>query len=175
MSVDYEKNLVLETPNTLRFGSRTYKCATGKGGIKKNKFEGDGATPCGEFSLEKIFFRPDRILPPTGALPAQPLSPEMGWCDDPESLFYNQLVLLPFSGSHEKLWRDDFVYNLIIVVEYNMNPVVAGKGSAIFLHLARPDFSPTEGCIAFSLEDLLEISKNSSQHTRLIVRPSFNL
>ena len=164
-----EDNLILETEKTLRFRSSLYRCSIGKGGLKENKEEGEGATPCGEFLLEKVFFRPDRILCPTTILPVQPLTPEMGWCDEPKSLFYNQLISLPFSESHEKLWREDSLYDLIAVVGYNTNPVIAGKGSAIFLHLARPDFTPTDGCIAFTLEDFLEILRNLTQDTKLVI------
>lgn len=149
---------------------RSYKCATGKGGIRVDKKEGDGATPVGEFSLRRLFYRPDRIAVPETGLPAVALGQEMGWCDDPASAFYNQLVTLPFAPRHEILWRDDNVYDIIIEVGYNDAPIVPGKGSAIFIHLARENYTPTEGCVAFCLPDLLDICRNLTVASKLRIR-----
>lgn len=127
------------------------------GRARRDKREGDGATPIGSFPLRRVLYRPDRLAPPETALPAAPLSPHDGWCDDPGHPSYNQQVCLPFDGRCERLWRKDHVYDVIVVLGYNDNPVIAGKGSAIFLHVAKPDFAPTEGCVALSQADLLSV------------------
>jgi L,D-peptidoglycan transpeptidase YkuD (ErfK/YbiS/YcfS/YnhG family) len=136
---------------------RSFACALGKGGARADKREGDGATPLGRFGLRGLFYRPDREAAPQTGLSRRALAPEDGWCDDPGAAEYNRMVRLPCPHRHERLWREDHVYDLIVVVGYNDAPVTAGRGSAIFLHLAREDYAPTEGCIAFSREDLLEI------------------
>lgn len=136
-----------------------FQCSFGRTGVAINKKEGDGATPVGNFPLRKIFYRPDRINRSDikTNLPVQALTPNKGWCDDVNCIEYNTEITLPFSGSHEELWREDNIYDLIVVVGYNDQPVVKGKGSAIFLHIARENYTPTAGCIAFSKQDLLNI------------------
>ena len=129
-------------------------CASGKGGLSARKIEGDGATPIGRWPVREVYYRPDRLAPPGSRLRVTALSPDMGWCDDPEHSSYNRCVTLPFPARHEKLWRDDAVYDLIVPLGYNDDPPTPGAGSAIFLHVARPDFTPTEGCLAVSLPDL---------------------
>lgn len=132
-------------------------CALGPAGIVSDKTEGDGATPVGEMALLKVFFRPDRVERPQTGLPTAPILPTMGWCDDPSSPAYNRLVRLPFAGSHEKMWREDHAYDICVVLDWNIAAPQPGKGSAIFFHLAKPGYSPTEGCIAVSLEDMIAI------------------
>lgn len=136
---------------------RVYRAAIGHGGIRRDKWEGDGATPCGLLPLRQVLYRPDRIRAPQATVPVHPLQPDSGWCDDPTHPDYNRSVRLPFSASHEALWREDAVYDVIGILGWNDNPVIPGRGSAIFLHVARPDYSPTEGCIALSLADLLQV------------------
>lgn len=121
-----------------------------------DKREGDGSSPLGIWPIRYIFYRPDRLAPPETALRLVPLSPDDGWCDDPSSDFYNQHVKLPFAPGHEKLWRDDHVYDVIVVLGHNDDPPVSGMGSAIFMHLARADYSGTEGCVAVALSDMLD-------------------
>ncbi len=132
------------------------RCALGKGGVlpATRKREGDGATPAASMALRRVLYRADRGAPPRCAVPVEPLSPSDGWCDDPADRAYNRPVQLPFGGSHERLWRDDAVYDVIGVLGWNDEPVERGRGSAIFLHLARDDFSPTEGCVALAARDL---------------------
>jgi L,D-peptidoglycan transpeptidase YkuD (ErfK/YbiS/YcfS/YnhG family) len=130
------------------------KCALGRGGIRPRKREGDGATPAGVFDIRRLFYRPDRLQPPATLLPVTPLAPNFGWCDDPASPRYNQLVRLPFQKSHEKMWRSDNLYDIVVELGFNDSPVIRGQGSAIFLHVAGPDYAPTEGCIAVSLDDM---------------------
>jgi L,D-peptidoglycan transpeptidase YkuD (ErfK/YbiS/YcfS/YnhG family) len=124
------------------------RAAAGRAGVSANKQEGDGATPAGIFPLSSAFYRADRLPPPRSGLPLRALSPSDAWVDDPADRNYNRLVTLPYSAHTEALWLDDLVYDLLVVIGYNIAPVVAGAGSAIFLHVARPDFSPTAGCIA---------------------------
>jgi L,D-peptidoglycan transpeptidase YkuD (ErfK/YbiS/YcfS/YnhG family) len=156
-------------PPNLRCGQFYYRCSFGKGGIKQDKMEGDGATPRGIFPLREIFYRSDRLKKPKTQLKATPLHPDFGWCDDPTDPMYNQFVPLPYPGRHEILWREDHVYDLILVVGYNDDPIVPYKGSAIFIHLAREDYQPTEGCIALSLPDLLSILAQINPTTKLVI------
>ena len=152
---------IAESSGILRWPGGEMRCAIGKTGITpaRSKREGDGASPIGVWSLRQVYWRPDRLERPETALPAHALTPDAGWCDDPASPLYNQPVTLPFSPSHEKLWRDDGLYDVIVVLGYNDAPAIPGKGSAIFLHIARPDYSPTEGCVAVSRDDLLALLK----------------
>ena len=132
----------------LRFRGKVMRCALGRGGITARKMEGDGATPVGLLRLERVLYRADRGARPAASMPVEPLAPQDGWCDDPTHGDYNRRVTLPHAGRHEAMWRDDAVYDLIVVLDWNRAPVERGRGSAIFLHLARPDMAPTEGCIA---------------------------
>ncbi|HLW27383.1 MAG TPA: L,D-transpeptidase family protein [Kiloniellales bacterium] len=133
-----------------------FPCAIGRGGIRsaEDKREGDGATPLGRWPLRSLLYRPDRGAPPRTALPTTPISPEDGWCDDPASDAYNRPVRLPFAPSHEKMWREDGLYDLVVVLSHNDSPPRPGMGSAIFLHCASEDLKPTEGCVALRRPDL---------------------
>jgi L,D-peptidoglycan transpeptidase YkuD (ErfK/YbiS/YcfS/YnhG family) len=133
------------------------RAACGKAGVRADKREGDHASPAGTFPLLRAFFRPDRLVLPLTALPLDPLQPSYGWVDAPADPRYNTLVTLPYPASAERLWRDDDIYDLIVVIGYNTGPVVPGEGSAIFLHIARPDFSGTEGCIAVARDMLVPL------------------
>lgn len=141
------------------FQGQVLRCALGKGGVKPptEKREGDGATPAALLPLRRILFRADRGAPPRCAVPVEPVAPEDGWCDDPGHRAYNRPVRLPFDASHERLWRDDAVYDVIGVLGWNDDPVERGRGSAIFLHLAREDYRPTEGCVALEARDLRRV------------------
>lgn len=148
-----------ERGGILRWPGGVARCALGRSGVTPAaaKREGDGASPVGLWPMREVYFRPDRLERPVTALAIEPLTPEAGWCDDPASPLYNRPVRLPFPLSHEKLWREDHIYDLIVVLGYNDDPVVPGKGSAIFLHLARDDYSSTEGCVACARQDLLSL------------------
>lgn len=140
------------------------KAAFGKGGTKPadDKREGDGASPLGVWPIRRVLFRPDKAPPPLIALPTAPIDPADGWCDAPGDPYYNRPVHLPYAASAEHLWRSDDVYDLVVILGHNDDPVVDGMGSAIFLHLARPDYSPTAGCVALArpdLEALLAVAK----------------
>ncbi|MCX7382148.1 MAG: L,D-transpeptidase family protein [Alphaproteobacteria bacterium] len=132
------------------FQGRTYRCALGRGGVRADKEEGDGATPLAVLPLRRVYFRADRVKIPVCAVPD-------GWCDDPTSRIYNQPVRLPCSARHEELWRRDALYDIIAVLGWNDAPVERRRGSAIFLHVARADYAATEGCVALALPDLREV------------------
>lgn len=135
----------------------TVRAALGRGGVRPDKNEGDGATPTGILPLRRILYRADRLTPPRCAVPLEPIAPDDGWCDAPSDLRYNRPVTLPYDASAEELWRQDELYDLIGVLGWNDAPVRPGRGSAIFLHIARPDFAPTDGCIALARPDLLQV------------------
>jgi len=147
--------LEVSEPGLLSVGDQTFRCALGPAGIVVDKHEGDGGTPTGKFPIRRVFYRPDRLTAPETRLPVSALSNRDGWCDDPDSPDYNRHVLLPCATSHERLWRDDRIYDVIVEVGYNDDPPIPGRGSAIFMHVARDDYSPTQGCVALRLEDLL--------------------
>ena len=135
----------------------SFACAVGRSGIRTDKREGDGATPAGRFPLRRVLYRPDRLAPPDTALPVGALGRRDGWCDDPGDPEYNRQVTLPHQGSAEALWREDHLYDLIIVVGHNDSPALPGAGSAIFIHVAAPDLAATEGCIALELGELMRV------------------
>src|ERR1700761_4681111 len=128
------------------------EAALGKGGVLPagEKREGDGASPGGVWPLRRVLYRPDKGPPPRTALPVEAIRPEDGWCDAPLDPAYNRPVTLPHKTSAERMWRDDGLYDLVVVLGHNDDPVTPGAGSAIFLHVARPDYGPTEGCVAMA-------------------------
>jgi L,D-peptidoglycan transpeptidase YkuD (ErfK/YbiS/YcfS/YnhG family) len=138
----------------LRCGALTLACALGRSGITHRKREGDGATPAGRLRLLRLLSRPDRGPPPVSGVPRRALRRNDGWCDDPTSGRYNTLLHLPARVGHETLWRDDHLYDVVGILDWNIVPRVRGRGSAIFLHLARDGFRPTSGCIALARRDL---------------------
>ncbi len=150
-------------------GPKRWRCVVGAGGVREDKVEGDAATPAGEYPLRRIYFRNDRLVLPKVRLPARPIGEHDGWCDDPHSPAYNRLVRIPNNSSHEKMWREDGLYDLLVVVGYNDDPPEGEWGSAIFLHMARDDMSPTRGCVAFARNDLLELVTLLGPETRLRV------
>jgi L,D-peptidoglycan transpeptidase YkuD (ErfK/YbiS/YcfS/YnhG family) len=139
----------------LDWGAGARRCAVGRGGIGEKLKEGDGITPIGVFPVRYVLYRPDRIAPPKTGLETRTIGEWDGWCDAPGDPAYNRAVTLPYAASAENLWRQDHLYDVIAVLGFNDDPVVDGKGSAIFLHVARPDYSPTEGCVALAMDDLL--------------------
>lgn len=155
----------------LRTGAEL-RCALGRSGVIEAaaKREGDGATPAGRWPFRRVLYRPDRLRAPETRLAVTPLDPRNGWCDAPGDLAYNQPVTLPYAASAEQLWRDDPLYDLIVVLGHNDAPVVAGRGSAIFLHVARPDYAPTEGCVALAQPDLLAVLADAGPGDALCIR-----
>jgi L,D-peptidoglycan transpeptidase YkuD (ErfK/YbiS/YcfS/YnhG family) len=138
----------------LDWGDGPRRCAIGSAGIAVKSAEGDGVTPRGSFPLREIFYRTDRISRPDSLLPIRATGQDDGWCDAAADPNYNRLVKLPYPASAENMWRGDHLYDLVAVVGFNDDPVVPGKGSAIFLHLATPDYLPTAGCVALTEADL---------------------
>ncbi len=145
------------TKGRLQFGRLDFPAAIGKGGVRSLKREGDGATPRGFWRAMRIYYRPDRLRRPVAALPAEPLRPGFGWCDAPGDRNYNRRVPLPYGASAERLWRGDGLYDAILVLDYNVTRRSAGRGSAIFVHIARPGLQPTLGCIALKRRHLLRL------------------
>lgn len=143
----------------LEFGDASMRCALGKGGViaASEKREGDGASPLGTWPIRYVLYRPDKGPAPVTALEVRAIAPEDGWCDAAGDPNYNRPVKLPYPASHERLWRDDDVYDLVVVLGHNDDPPVSPLGSAIFMHLARPGYPGTEGCVALAREDLLAV------------------
>ena len=164
-------DLIVSADGTARYGGRGYRCAIGRGGIRADKKEGDGASPAGSYSLIRGLYRQDRMDVPDTMLTMTPILERDGWCDAPDDPAYNRQVTLPYPASCENLYREDRLYDLVIVTDHNAAPVVAGAGSAIFVHVAGgPDYPPTEGCIAFDANDLLDIvARWEPQADRLVI------
>lgn len=170
ISTAFGEDLFITSNGIAKFHHKVYRCALGKNGVSTSKQEGDLKTPEGKFPLRCLYYRPDKFLQGVKTqLPQEPLHTDFGWCDDPTSPYYNQLIHLPFSKSHEILWRKDDIYDLIVVVGYNDHPVHKKRGSAIFIHVARDNYAPTYGCIAFSKKDLLEILEGLDGESKIII------
>lgn len=165
-------DLVVDREGRLHFKDRIFDCLLGRAGRSAAHREGDGATPIGIFPLRRILYRPDRIAPPRARLPVEAILPDDLWCDDPRHPDYNRLVRRPFAASHEVLWREDHLYDLIIVPGHNDDPPVPDLGSAIFIHLASFDRRPTQGCIALDGSALREIADQLQSGDRLNVKPA---
>lgn len=148
---------IVHRDGRLVLGGEVFRAALGRGGVRAEKEEGDGATPTGRLLVRRVLYRADRGPPPVCAVPIEPLAPDDGWCDDLRHKDYNRMVRLPHDARCEALWRTDGVYDLIGVLGWNDAPVVRGRGSAIFLHVARPDYAPTDGCVALALADLRRV------------------
>ena len=147
------------------------RAVCGRGGVRADKREGDGASPAGIYPLVASYYRPDRVARPRTGLELTALCPEHGWVDDPEDPLYNRPVLLPYPARHELMWREDGLYDFVVVIGYNTDPPVPGLGSAIFLHVARPDFAPTEGCIAVERDVLAELLSRIGPGSTITIRP----
>ncbi|GLQ04961.1 L,D-transpeptidase family protein [Sneathiella chinensis] len=153
----------------LRFLGREFDCALGKAGVTADKREGDHASPIGIYPLRSLYYRADRMERPVSALPTHVIGDQDGWCDDPAHSDYNRPVALPFSASHEVMKRDDDLYDLVVVLGHNDDPPVPGKGSCIFMHVAKEGYQGTEGCVALSKPDLLELLSLVTPETELSI------
>ncbi len=151
------------------WGMTRLRCALGRGGVGAAKREGDGITPAGAWPMRRLLYRPDRLVRPATFLPVTALTPADGWCDDPADSRYNLPVTLPYDARAEALWREDGAYDLIVPLGYNDDPVIPDRGSAIFLHVARPDRAATEGCVALALGDLLAVLGTADRTARVVV------
>ena len=154
----------------LQAGSLTFSCALGTKGIRSDKREGDRATPRGSFRLTKVLLRRDRGFGGPLRLQSAAIQPGDGWCDDARAPAYNRPIRLPSAVGHEKLCRDDRVYDVVIVLDHNQRPRVRGRGSAIFFHLARPGYQPTEGCVAISAADMRRLLPRLARHVVMDIR-----
>jgi L,D-peptidoglycan transpeptidase YkuD (ErfK/YbiS/YcfS/YnhG family) len=159
--------IIINKSGYLKYKNFKFRCSLGKAGIKKKTKEGDQITPKGIFKIIKIYYRKDKIKEITSPIKKIKIDKNMGWCDDPKSYFYNQQIKLPSKFSYEKLYRRDGLYDVILVLNYNTNPIIKNKGSAIFIHVAKKKFKPTEGCVGLKKKDLIELLKKIKKTTKI--------
>ncbi|MAC44674.1 MAG: transpeptidase [Pelagibacteraceae bacterium] len=157
---------ILINKNYLTYNKLKVKCAIGKKGIGNKKKEGDLITPIGVFKIKYILYRKDRVKVLT-KLKKKVIKKNMGWCDDPNSSYYNKLVKLPFTHKHEKLYKKENIYDIILVLNYNMNPVKKNKGSALFIHVSKINYKKTEGCVAIKKINLIKLLRMINPNTRV--------
>ena len=158
--------IILKNKETLIFDDFSFKCCVGKKGITNNKIEGDKKTPSGLFSLGNVYYRKDRNSKPITRIKTISISKKMGWCDDADSKKYNKLIKKNLKIRHEKLFRKDYKYDYLIPINYNTKNIIAGKGSAIFIHLTK-NYSPTAGCIGIKKKDMLILLKIINKKTKI--------
>jgi L,D-peptidoglycan transpeptidase YkuD (ErfK/YbiS/YcfS/YnhG family) len=157
------------TQGILRAGNLTLPCVLGRTGRCARKREGDGASPIGAWPIRAIVYRADRLRRPQSAIATRALRVDDGWCDDASDRNYNRPVRHPYRASAEHLWRDDHVYDIIVILGHNDRPRHRGLGSAIFMHIARPELTPTEGCIALTRSHLLRVARLIGPSTRVVI------
>ncbi len=153
----------------LQAGPMMLPVALGRNGVKANKREGDGATPRGRFRLKRLWWRADRHPRPATRLPARRIAPQDGWCEDPFDRRYNRPVKVPPGSKADRLTREDGLYDFIIEIDHNTRPRVAGRGSAVFIHVARSGFAPTAGCIALTMNSLRRLLARVGPRTSIMV------
>jgi L,D-peptidoglycan transpeptidase YkuD (ErfK/YbiS/YcfS/YnhG family) len=159
--------IIVKKSGYLKYKNLKFRCALGKEGVKKKTMEGDNITPKGIFKIIKIYYRPDKIKKIKTLIKKIKIKKNMGWCDDPNSRFYNKMINLPTKYSHEKLYRNDHLYDLIVVLSYNTNPIIKNRGSAIFMHIANNSYKKTKGCIALKKEHLIKIISKVKKNTKI--------
>jgi len=159
--------IIVKKSGYLKYKNFKYRCALGKGGVNKKIKEGDNITPKGVFKITKIYYRADKMKIIKTNIKKIKITKNMGWCDDPLSRFYNRQIKLPSKFSHEKLHRNDDLYDLIAVINYNTNPIIKNKGSAIFIHVAKNSYRKTRGCIALKKKDLINILTKIKKNTKI--------
>jgi len=156
----------LKNKDTLRIDEFSFKCCIGKKGLKTKKVEGDLATPKGTYLLKNLYYRSDKFKKIETLLPKIRIKKNMGWCNDPKNRFYNSLIKIRKKVKHEKMYRKDRKYDLVIVIDYNLKKPIPFKGSAIFIHLTQ-NYKPTAGCIALSKNDMLVLLKIINKKTKI--------
>jgi len=161
--------IIINKSGYLKYRDLKFKCALGKSGIGIKKREGDNITPKGIFKIVKIYFRNDRIKKISSNFKLIKITKRMGWCDDPKSENYNKLIRLPENYSHEKLYRKDNLYDLILVLNYNMRPIIKNKGSAIFIHVSQKNYKNTAGCIALKKNHLIKLISKIKKITKVFI------
>jgi L,D-peptidoglycan transpeptidase YkuD (ErfK/YbiS/YcfS/YnhG family) len=154
----------------LSAGGSQIPVALGRGGIRANKREGDGGTPRGRFRLVRLWWRPDRAPRPRTLLPVRRIGRNDGWCEDPKDRLYNRPIRLPERASGDRLWRQDRLYDFIIELDHNTRPRIAGRGSAVFIHVAREGFKPTAGCVALPAPRLRRLLERVGPKTRIVIQ-----
>jgi L,D-peptidoglycan transpeptidase YkuD (ErfK/YbiS/YcfS/YnhG family) len=159
--------IIVKESGYLTFKNLKFQCALGRAGIGKKKEEGDYITPRGTFKLVKVFYRADKIKNFKTSLKKIKIKKNMGWCDDPKSRFYNKQIKLPSNFGYEKLYRSDRLYDLVVVLNYNLNPIIKNKGSAIFIHVAKKSFKKTAGCIALNKKNLINLLSVIKKNTKI--------
>jgi L,D-peptidoglycan transpeptidase YkuD (ErfK/YbiS/YcfS/YnhG family) len=173
MNITVETKSWSATTGILKIGPHIFNCTLGKSGVISAgaKKEGDGKTPLGTFPLRQLLYRADRVSRPETGLRAEILTPETGWCEDPAHPDYNKKITLPHPAGHDRMTREDHLYDYTVVIGYNDAPAAAGLGSAIFMHLARPAFTPTHGCVGLRPEDMLAVLKLCDASSRITILP----
>jgi L,D-peptidoglycan transpeptidase YkuD (ErfK/YbiS/YcfS/YnhG family) len=159
--------IIINKSKLLKFNNIKFRCALGKSGIGDKEIEGDNVTPRGIYKIVKIYYRKDRIKKITSKFKLIEITKIMGWCNDIKSKKYNQLIKLPTKYSHEKLYRKDNVYDLILVLNYNMKPTIKNKGSAIFIHVTRENYQSTQGCIALKKNNLIKLISKINNNIKI--------
>jgi L,D-peptidoglycan transpeptidase YkuD (ErfK/YbiS/YcfS/YnhG family) len=161
--------IIINKSGYLKYRSLKFRCALGKSGIGNKKMEGDNITPRGIFKIIKIYYRKDRLKKLSSKYTLIEIKKNIGWCDDPKSRKYNQPITLPNKYSHEVLYRKDNIYDLILVLNYNIRPTIKNRGSAIFIHVAKKNYKKTAGCIAIKKNDLMSLVKEINKNTKVII------
>ena len=161
--------IIINKSGYLKYNNLKFKCALGKAGIGNKKSEGDNITPRGNFSIVKIYYRKDRLNKLSSKFTLTEIKKNMGWCDDPKSKKYNKPIMLPTKYSHEILYRRDNIYDLVLVLNYNMKPIIKNKGSALFIHIANKNYKKTAGCIGLKKSHLINIIKKIKKNTKVII------
>jgi L,D-peptidoglycan transpeptidase YkuD (ErfK/YbiS/YcfS/YnhG family) len=161
--------IIINKSGFLKYKKLKFKCALGKAGIREKKREGDNVTPKGIFRIVKIYFRKDRLKKLYSKFRLIKITKNMGWCDDPKSRKYNQVIKLPTKYGHENLYRKDNIYDLILVLNYNIKPTIKNKGSAIFIHVTKKNYKKTAGCVALKKADLVLLVKEINKNTKVII------
>ena len=159
--------IIVKKSGYLSYKNLKFKCALGKKGIKNKLREGDKITPKGIFKTGNLYYRHDKIKNLRTQLKKIKITKNLGWCDDPNHKCYNRPIRLPFEASHENLYRKDRIYDLVLVINYNIQPTKKNKGSAIFLHIAKKNYVPTNGCVAIKKNDFLKLLKILRKNTKI--------
>lgn len=159
--------IIVKKSGYLKYKNIKFRCALGKGGVKKKEKEGDNITPKGTFKILNIYYRADRIKKIKSSIKKIKINKKMGWCDDTQSKYYNKQIKLPSKLDHEILYRKDIIYDIVCVINYNMNPVLKNKGSAIFLHVAKKTYQKTKGCIALKKNHLIKLISLINKNTKI--------
>jgi L,D-peptidoglycan transpeptidase YkuD (ErfK/YbiS/YcfS/YnhG family) len=161
--------IIINNSGYLKYKDLKFRCSLGKAGIGKKEKEGDKITPKGTYKIVKIYYRNDRVKKIFSNFKLCKIKKNMGWCDDPKSKKYNRLVKLPSKYAYEELHRKDNIYDLVLVLNYNMKPIIKNKGSAIFIHIANKNYKKTAGCIGLKKSHLINIIKKIKKNTKVII------